>query len=86
MSVVGDSIHLCPLCGSDKLNASRGDEVACGGCGSTFSVVPDPRLATLNLTVKKTSLKGWQPGATLLSVPNMDIVHKAATAAKTHHA
>lgn len=85
MSVVGDSIHKCPLCGSEKLSAKSQNEVECSGCGSSFSVVADPRLATLKLTVKKTTLKGWQPGVTLLSVPNMEIVHKAAMAAKTHH-
>ena len=86
MSVVGDSIHKCPLCGSEKLSAKSAKEVECGGCNSIFSVVDDPRLATLKLTVKKSTVKGWQPGVTLLSVPNMEIVQKTATAAKAHHA
>lgn len=86
MSVVGDSIHKCPLCGSDKVREKGRGEVECTACGSSFSVVPDPRLATLKLTVKKTSLKGWQAGATLLSVPNMEVVQKSAVAAKSHHA
>lgn len=86
MSAIGDAINKCPLCGADKVREKGKTEVACDGCGSVFSLVPDPRLATLKMTVKKTSLKGWQSGSTLLTIPNMEVVRQSASAGHAKHA
>lgn len=84
MAVVAETISKCPVCGAETLEVRANGVIACKSCGSEFELVQDPRLATLKLTIKQTAVKGWERGATVLSIPNMDVVHRSAAAAQAH--
>ena len=80
MSVVGESLHLCPFCGSDEIEESSGKkpEITCGQCGGVLQIVPDGRGATLKLVVKKSGQEGIDVGRIMVTLTDLDIVRPFA--------
>lgn len=78
MSIVNENLFFCPLCKSEEIQESSNSEreVSCSNCGAQFTLVPDPRQATLKLTLKKASKTEFPVGTTLLTLPNMEVVNE----------